>query len=89
MAHPWDEDPEHTTSRPMRDVGLPLLRAPEEALADAPFDVEFVHVPLVLDPTPRDKDVGLVVGPVPIHRRAGGPAVVDEDLAIPQDRCVS
>jgi len=36
------------TSRPVRDVGFPVPRAPPKALADTPFDVEFVHVSLVL-----------------------------------------
>ena len=67
----------------MRDVGLPLLRSPQEALADTPFDVEFIQVPFVLDLTPRGKDVGLVAGPVSIHRRARDATVVDEDLSIP------
>jgi hypothetical protein len=51
--------------RPMCDVGLPLLRSPEEALVDTPFDVELVYVTLVLDLAPRDEDVGFIASLVP------------------------
>jgi hypothetical protein len=66
----------------MRDVGLPLLCAPQEALADTPFDVEFVYVSLVLHLAARDQDASLVTGSVSVHRRAGRAAVVDEDFSI-------
>lgn len=65
------------------DVGFPLLGSPQKALVDTPFDVELVHISLVLYLTPRDDDVGLVARPVPIHWRAGRAAVIDQDLSIP------
>jgi len=67
---------------PVRDVGLPITRLFQKALADIPFDVEFVHVSPVLYFTPRDEDVSFVTGSVLVHRRAGGAAVVEEDFAI-------
>jgi hypothetical protein len=38
--------------RPVRDVRFPLLRLPQEALADPPFDVELIHISLVLNLAP-------------------------------------
>jgi hypothetical protein len=66
------------------DVSFPLLGSPQKALADIPFDVELVHISLVLYLTPRDDNVGFVARPVPIHWRAGSAAVIDQDLSIPQ-----
>ena len=70
-------------SCPVRDVGLPVPCSPQKALADTPFDVEFVYVSSVLCFPPRDEDVGFVTGSVLIHRRARGAAIIDQDFPIP------
>ncbi len=44
----------------VRDVSLPVPRSPQKALANIPFDVEFVYVSFVLHFPPRDEDIGLV-----------------------------
>ena len=69
-------------SCPVLDVGLPLLGGAQEAIADAPLDVELVRVFPVLDLPPRDDDVGLVAELVLIHRCTGSAAVVEEELSV-------
>jgi len=49
---------------------------------DQPSLVELVYVSPVLYLPSRDENVGLVAGSMPVHRRAGGTAVVDQDFPI-------
>ena len=69
-------------SHTLLDVGLPVFCALQEALADTPFDIEFVCVASALDLPSRDEDVCLVTRAVLVDWLAGGAAVADEDLAI-------
>ena len=66
----------------MLDVGLPLFCLAQEALSNAPLDVGLIHLASVRHLAAQYNDVSLEPGSVLVNRRAGGAAVVEEDLPI-------